>query len=109
VYRFGADLFYANESRFTDEVRALVEHAPAPVRWLIVDAGAITAIDYSAAQSVRDLCEDLKAAGVELVFARVSVYLRADMDRHCISETIGAARILPTMHEALALVPGLVK
>jgi len=109
VYRFGADLFYANESRFTDEVRALVAHAPAPVHWLIVDASAITAIDYSAAQSVRDLCEDLKAAGVELVFARVSVYLRADMDRHCISEVIGPERILPTMHQALALVPGVVK
>jgi MFS superfamily sulfate permease-like transporter len=109
VYRFGADLFYANESRFTDEVRALVEHAPAPVRWLIVDASAITAIDYSAAQSVRDLFEDLKAAGVELVFARVSVYLRADMDRHCLSDAIGPERILPTMHEALALVPGVVK
>ena len=109
VYRFGADLFYANESRFTDEVRALIEHAPAPVRWLIVDAGAITAIDYSAAQSVRDLCEDLKSAGVQLVFARVSMYLRDDMDRHCISDVIGAQRILPTMHEALALLPGVVR
>ena len=45
VYRFGADLFYANDNRFADEVRALVERAPTPVRWFIVDAGAITDID----------------------------------------------------------------
>ena len=31
-----------------------------PIRWFIVAAGAITDIDYSAAQSVRDLLEDLR-------------------------------------------------
>ena len=59
VYRFGADLFYANVDLFTCEVRSLVEHAPTPVRWFIVDAGAVTDIDYSAAQSIRDLLEEL--------------------------------------------------
>jgi MFS superfamily sulfate permease-like transporter len=45
VYRFGADLFYANENRFADEVRELVKRAPTPlVRWLVVDAGAVTAL-----------------------------------------------------------------
>jgi MFS superfamily sulfate permease-like transporter len=47
VYRFGADLFYTNHNRFTDEVRTLVEHAPTPMQWFVVDAGAITNIDYS--------------------------------------------------------------
>jgi len=101
VYRFGADLFYANENRFADEVRALVKHAPSPVRWLVVDAGAMTDLDYSAARTVRELCEELTRSGVTLVFARVSGYLRADMDRHGITAAIGAARIFTTMHEAL--------
>ena len=74
VYRFGADLFYANDNRFADEVRALVEHAPTPVRWFIVDAGAITDIDYSAAQSVRDLLDDLGRQGVDVVFARQFIF-----------------------------------
>jgi sulfate permease, SulP family len=76
VYRFGADLFYANDNRFADEVRVLVERAPTPVRWFIVDAGAITDIDYSAAQSLRDLLDNLGRQGVDVVFARVSSYLR---------------------------------
>ena len=109
VYRFGADLFYANHSRFTNDVRALVEHAPTPVRWFIVDAGAITDIDFSAARAVRDLLDDLTrrdlaSRGVGMVFGRVSPYLRSDMDRHGISAAVGEARIFPTLHEAIAAV-----
>ena len=106
VYRFGADLFYANHNQFADEVRTLVERAPTPVRWFVVDAGAITDIDYSAAQSIRDLLEDLARQRVCMVFARVSPYLRSDMDRHGITAAIGAARIFATLHEGLAAVPG---
>ena len=106
VYRFGADLFYANESRFADQVRALVEHAPTPVLWFVVDAGAITDVDYTAARSVLDLIEELRRRGVTLVFARVNRYLRADMDRHGLTAAIGEARIFTTLHEALAAVRG---
>jgi high affinity sulfate transporter 1 len=106
VYRFGADLFYANQNRFCDEVRRLVTHAPGPVRWFVIDADAITDIDYSAARGVRDLLEDLKRQGVGMVFGRVSPYLRADMDRHGITAALGAEWIFPTLHEAVAAVGG---
>ncbi len=101
VYRFGADLFYANEQRFADEVRSLVKRAPTPVRWLVVDAGAITALDYSAARMLRELRDELAQSGVELIFARVSPYLRADMERHRIVTALGEARIFATLHEAV--------
>src|SRR5208282_5900191 len=104
VYRFGADLFYANVNRFVDEVRALVKHAPAPVRWFVVEASAITDIDFSAAEAVRDLLEELAQEGVGMVFARVAPYLRADMDRHRITAAIGEAHLFATLHEALAAV-----
>jgi SulP family sulfate permease len=102
VYRFGADLFYANESRFADEVHALVAHAPHPVRWFIVDAGAMTDLDFSAARSVRTLAQDLRRAGVGFAFARVSPFLRADMARHGLVAAMGAERIFVTLHEAVA-------
>jgi sulfate permease, SulP family len=104
VYRFGADLFYANDHRFTEEVRALVAHAPAPVRWIVIEAGAITDIDYSAARSLCELFDDLDRQKVGIVFARVSPYLKSDMDRHGITAAIGEARIFRTLHEALAAV-----
>ncbi len=106
VYRFGADLFYANTDRFADQVRALVAHAPTPVRWFVVDAGPMTDLDYSAARSVRDLIDDLTARHVGLVFARVTPDLRLDMDRHGITAAIGEACVFGTLHEALAAVHG---
>jgi sulfate permease, SulP family len=106
VYRFGADLFYANANRFVDEVTALVKHAPTPVHWFIVDAGAITDIDYSAAGIIRDLLEEFGRKDVRMVFARVSSYLRSDMDRHCITAAIGEQWIFSTLHEGIAAARG---
>jgi len=104
VYRFGADLFYANYTRFIGDVRALVERAPTPIRWFIVDASAITDLDFSAARAIRDLLVDLTAQNVTVVFARVSPYLRADMDRHGITAAAGAAHVFATLHEGIAAV-----
>ncbi len=102
VYRFGAVLFYANAGMFADQIRGLTEPAPSPVRWLIVDAGAITHVDYTAAQIVRELQKDLSRSGVALVFAHVQSDLRPDLDRHHLTEVIGAHRIFDTLHMALA-------
>lgn len=103
VYRFGADLFYANVNRFADEVRALVLGSPTPIRWFIVDCAAITDLDYSAALSIRDLLEELARRQTVVVFGRVNPYLRSDMDRHGISLVVGASRMFPTLHEAITL------
>lgn len=104
IYRFGADLFYANRNRFVDEVRLLIERAPTPVRWFVVEADAITDVDFSAASSIRDLLEELTGKGVNVAFARVSASLRSDLDRHRITAVLGETRVLGTLHEALALV-----
>ena len=106
VYRFGSDLFFANAKRFADQVRTLVDRAPTPVRWFVVDASAITDIDYSAAQSVRDFIDELKRRGVQIVFARVSPYLRSDMDRHHITDAVSEKWIFATLHEAIAAARG---
>ena len=101
IYRFGADLFYANADRFADEVRSLVDKAPASVRWFVLDAGTVTDLDYSAARTVHDLLGELTAKNVAVMFARVNTYLRADLDRHGISAKLGEARIFATLHEAI--------
>jgi MFS superfamily sulfate permease-like transporter len=106
VYRFGADLFYANAHHFADEVRALVQSAPAPRRCFVIDCGAVTDIDYSAAQAMRDLLNDLARQNVAVIFGRVNPYLRSDMDRHCITPVVGNRRIFATLHEAIAMAHG---
>ena len=111
VYRFAADLFYANVGRFVGEIRDVVGQpgsadasgrGAAPLRWLVVDAGAITSVDYSAAVAVRDLLHELADGDVTLVLAHVQSYLRADLDRHRLTTLIGGDRIFGAMHEALA-------
>jgi MFS superfamily sulfate permease-like transporter len=108
IYRFGADLFYANYARFIDDVQALVDRAPTPIRCFVVDASAITDLDFSAASAIRDLLADLTARNVTIVFARVSPYLRADMDRHGITAAAGADHLFATLHEAIAAVRAVV-
>ncbi|HEY1995444.1 MAG TPA: SulP family inorganic anion transporter [Edaphobacter sp.] len=101
LYRFGAALYYANASRFADEVLTLVGPPPTSVRWLIVDAEAITNVDYSAARIIEELKKDLTNAGVEFGFARVPWDTRADFDRHHLSEAIGPSLIFNRLHDAL--------
>ena len=102
VYRFGADLFYANERRFTDELRALVDGASPPLRGVVVDASAVSDLDYSAAQSLRQLIAELQRRRIALAFGRVSPALRSDMQRHGIAAALGAAHIHASLHQALA-------
>jgi sulfate permease, SulP family len=101
VYRYGADLFYANADRFADQVRELVEKAPTPVKWFVFDAEAIGAVDLSAGQTVRGLLEDLSRKGVQVIFGRVNPYLLSDMRRHRLAAALGEGRIFPTLHQAL--------
>ncbi|MDR5838595.1 SulP family inorganic anion transporter [Caballeronia sp. LZ034LL] len=104
VYRFGADLFYANDHFFTVEVTELVDAAPGGLRHLVVDAGAITDLDYSAARTIGDLIETLQARGIAVSFGRVNRFLRGDMDRHGLTRVLGASNVFGTLHEALAAV-----
>ena len=105
IYRFGAALFYANAGRFSDEILCLVNTAPAPLQWVLVDAGAITNVDYTAAHTVRELQKSLAQRGVGLLLAHVEGGLQADLDRHDLTNVIGRGRIFDTLHEALAALP----
>jgi sulfate permease, SulP family len=106
VFQFGADLFYANASRFATDVRDLVEHAPSPVRWVVLDAGAVTSLDYSAARVVRPLVEELQARGVSFLIAHADPRLRSDLVRHRLSDVFSDDRIFERLRDALAVVRG---
>jgi MFS superfamily sulfate permease-like transporter len=101
LYRFGAALFYANASRFADEILTLAGPSQTSVRWLIVDAEAITNVDYSAARVVEELKKDLTNAGVVFGFARLPWNTKADFDRHHLTECIGPSLLFSRLHGAL--------
>jgi MFS superfamily sulfate permease-like transporter len=76
------------------------------VKWLVVDAGAITNVDYSAARVLRDLHEDLTRDGVVLVLAHAQSSLQADLDRHRLTDVIGTDHIFDSLREPLAMIRG---
>jgi MFS superfamily sulfate permease-like transporter len=102
IYSFGAALFYANASLFAQEVRGLFGTAVSPPRWLVIDAEAITNVDYTAARMVRQVQKELAHGGVVLAFARVSRSLKADLDRHRLTAIVGPARLFDRLHDAVA-------
>ena len=109
LYRFGAELFYANAPRFLEEVSCVIQPMPTIVRWVVVDAEAMTHVDYTASRVVMALKKNLDEAGIELAFARMPWDLRSDFDRHHLTETIGPTRIFNRIHDAIAAFEELVK
>ncbi len=101
MFWFGAELFYANAGHFVAQVRRLVDESPSPVRCVIVDAGAITSIDFTAGHAVLELEQELASQGVVLALARVNPRGRADYDRMGLTAAIGAERMFTSRHDAL--------
>ena len=102
LYHFGATLFYANANRFAEEVTFLACQPPSQIRWLIVDAEAITYLDYSAARVVREVQQSLAASGTQLGFARMRWDLKADFTRHGLNDVIDPSLIFNRLHQAVA-------
>ena len=101
IYRFGAPLFYANAGRFAEEIRTIVGPPPSALRWLVVDAEAISNLDYTAARVMLRLQSELAKNGSLLAFARVPPYLRADFERHGITKVVSKDLLFPRLHDAI--------
>ena len=99
VYRFGASLYYANASRFTEEIMDLVEDADPPLRWLALVGSAMADVDYSGADSMRQVHEELERKNVTLVLADLSPEVRSQLDAYGLTEQIGEGNIYASIRE----------
>jgi sulfate permease, SulP family len=82
VYRFEADLFYANAGRFMDEILTLVAGEPSPVRWVVVDASEVYNIDYTAGKMVYQLRDELSRRGVGIATVAVPEGVQVELNRY---------------------------
>ncbi len=103
VYRFGADLYFANETRFTEEIVNLARTAQPPLTWLCLSAVNISDVDYTASETLKAVHEELKKFGVTLVISDLSELVRAELDRDGITRMIGEDHIFETVQEAVAV------
>lgn len=102
MFWFGADLFYANAAFFAEQARKLIHGSPSPVRWLVVDATAITGLDFSAGRAMAELHQDLAKAGVALALVVVPARHHAELERMGLIDLIGANRIFESRHACLS-------
>lgn len=71
IFRYDADLFFANANDFEGKIRRLVREADEALAAVIVDAEAIGDIDTTALEMMRELDEELAEDDIDLVFARL--------------------------------------
>jgi MFS superfamily sulfate permease-like transporter len=102
MFWFGRDLFYANVAFFAEQARRLVHESPSPIRWLVIDATAITGLDFSAGQTLAELHQDLAKAGVVLALVAVPAGHHANLERMGLVDLIGADRIFDSRHACIA-------
>ena len=102
MFWFGAGLFYANVAYFAEQVRKLVSHSPVPVRWLVIDARAVTELDYSAGRALVELHQDLSRAGIVLALIVVELLHKGHLERMGVLDLVGADRIFESRYDCIA-------
>jgi sulfate permease, SulP family len=102
IYRFSRDLFYANASFFSEEIQCVVKSADPPVRWLILEARAITEIDYTASQTLQNLVRELARQDITFVVSGLAPDVKAQFDCDGLTDLIGPGRFFNHLEEALA-------
>ncbi|WP_017297183.1 SulP family inorganic anion transporter [Nodosilinea nodulosa] len=106
IYRFSRDLFYANATFFSEEVQTLVKSAASPINWFILEARAITEIDYSASLTLREVVKALSAQHVAFVVSGLLPDVKDQFDQDGLSAIIGAHHFFNHLEEALAAFHG---
>jgi len=102
VYRFGAPLYFANATRFLDDVERLLAQAPAPVRWFVLDAQAMVDIDTTGAGALRQAMALFAKRKVTFAISRADHTFRSWLEKYDLMEHIDPGRFYPTNRHAAA-------
>jgi len=101
VFRYDAQLFYANANSFVDDVQRLVEAAPTPVRWLVIDASTLDDVDYSAGLALNGLLDYLEVKKVTFAIARADTTLVTTLAAYGLKERIPDEHIYGNLVDAV--------
>lgn len=102
VYRFGAPLYFANATRFLEDVERLATQGPGPVRWFVLDAEAITDVDTTGAGVLKQAIGVLARRNITVAVSRADQPFRSWLDKYELTELIDPGRFYPTNRHAAA-------
>ena len=101
VFRFDAELFYANASLFVDDIEELMQAAPTKVRWLVLDCSAMTDVDYSASLNLAGLINSVHAGGAVFALANVDPSLLTTLTNYGTLEDFDNSHIFASVADGI--------
>jgi len=102
VYRFTAPLYFANANVISDEIQELVKQAPTPVKWFVLDAGAMRDMDTTGSEALRQVLTLLAEHDVTFAVSRASEPLESVLKDYGLLDEIGRHRFYATNRDAVA-------
>ncbi len=100
IYRFGSNLYFANENRFMEEVISLARNANS-LKWFCISATNIGDIDFTASDTLKNVYTHLKKLGIILVLSDVVQPVMNELDKDGITKLIGREHIFESVHEVI--------
>jgi len=101
VYLFGSGLYYANAVFFSQEILKLVESAEPKINWFVLEAAAITNIDFTGADTIQQVHQILQKKGVTLLLSNVADNVQKQLDHYGLTALIGKERFYDNLAEVL--------
>jgi len=89
LYRFAHTMYYANAQQLFDQIIELVETAQPALTCLCIDASAVADVDFTAAETLREIYSILKGRAIRLVWANVTDLVKLELDRYEITSLMG--------------------
>ena len=102
VFRYTANLFFANASNYADAVRAMITQAPHPVEWFVIDGSSLGNIDYSGGVELHTLFDFLEQNEITLALARADQHLSEVLTNLGLDQRIAEDRRFATLPEVYA-------
>ncbi|MDO9034629.1 MAG: SulP family inorganic anion transporter [Methanoregula sp.] len=102
VYRFGANLYYANDGRFTEEIIRIVTKASPSLKWLCLSGMSINDIDYSSSETLKQIHGELQKRGIVLMLSNFEEHVLQQMERDMFIELVGKDHIFSSRNEMIA-------
>ncbi len=106
AYRFNDALFFENTGYFYKRITRAIKKAKEPVKYVVLDAGAISDIDYTAGCELGRLVGQLDADDIQFGIAHVSPRLRYLLKRYKLLDLIGKENIFPSLRIAIEAYTG---
>jgi SulP family sulfate permease len=101
VYRLYAPMIFANARYVITRLRELVANAEPGLKWIIIDAQAITDMDLTAAQRFAELHRELAAAGIEIKVADAPRPFREELGRVGLADQLGQQQFYVSVKKAV--------